>query len=171
MNCLEKKILETSTSEWDWKLLTKNKAISLEFIIKTIEDFSWDIRLLSGSMPLHIINIYYKTNWDWRLVSTRARAKDILKYKNIKWDWHVLSSRSQIVYGLLSDHPELPWIYKVLSSNNLGKTERNTEVSSAIIQNPSMPEKDSVNNNDTPITLVLEEENIVEYTGDSAFEL
>jgi hypothetical protein len=146
MNCLEKRILESPSIGWDWKALTQNKAISLCFIIKTIEDLPWDFHILSNEIPLSVIDKYPKKEWDWRKISMRATHKDVITYKNIKWDWYVLSNRNDIVSNLLTDYPNLPWQYNILSTNNLGYTKRDDnlpEISTSIINTRSIPKEKS----------------------------
>jgi len=146
MNCLEKRILETPSKDWDWKALTQNKAISLRFIIKTFEDLPWNFHILSDEVPLCVIDRYPKKEWDWRKISMRATHKDVITYKNIKWDWFVLSNRNDIVSNLLTDYPNLPWQYNILSTNSLGYTKRDNklpEIPTSIINTRSMPKEES----------------------------
>ena len=114
----------TKLDKWKFNALSRNSAISVDFIIEH-SDISWDWSYLTNEMPFDFISEYPDYPWDWYILSQKASVEIVETFPDKKWNWKVLSGKKEIVTNLLLKHPEYPWDYDILSKNQIGISNRN----------------------------------------------
>jgi hypothetical protein len=104
---------------WEWRYLSCNKNLTIEFIAKNINK-PWDWTELSYSKVItqDFITSNIDKPWDHELLCYAANVdiEFIKRNPDIKWNWSYISSEPR--FGCLFYlYPELPWDYKALSPN------------------------------------------------------
>ena len=133
------KRIREHADKWDWKKLSKNKAITMDIILETI-DLPWNQK----HVPLNpnitwdfIINHIEYGNWTingwhWYTISKKHVTMDIVKsHPNFPWDFQVMSSSRNLSITIddVLENIELPWEWVALS--------RHPNMTWEIIQNHS----------------------------------
>jgi len=113
--------------KWDIQSLTRNRAISLQFILDHA-DLPWDWRYLTNEIPLDFVYDHPNYGWDWKLLSLKATPEIVQTLNNKPWDWSILSQNNNVVESLLLTHPEYRWDYKSLSKFQLGISNRDKSI-------------------------------------------
>jgi len=104
---------------WDWDELSKNPAITWEFIDEFI-DKPWCFEYLSRhpDLTINIIIKYHDKEWDWNDLSIHpAITIDIIRKYKFPWNKLVIAKNPNITFDIVLDSPDIIWDYQVLSCN------------------------------------------------------
>ena len=72
-----------------WSGLSKNHSITLQHVLKTFPDKSW--------------------NWIGISYNPSITFQDVLEHHEMPWDWNNLSYNSSITFQDVLKHHEMPW--------------------------------------------------------------
>lgn len=124
-------VKRTASKSWDWVALTRNKAISIHFIISH-PNFPWDFNYLSNVVPISIVKRLITKKWNWSSLTAKATFDELRENPTLPWDGFTLSSRDSSILNAIFEHNVSELIslldFRILSQNSLGISERNVAI-------------------------------------------
>ncbi len=111
--------------EWDYKMLSHNPNISLDYIYKH-PNKNWILNASRSSVTC-ITVITMKTilkrpeiNWSWYYISTVISLEDISNYPDKPWNWSGVSLNHNLTLDFILSNPNKPWDFRQMSQNTFG---------------------------------------------------
>ena len=149
-NITEDFVLKHKDKPFDFYFLTDNKAISVEFILKTMDILNWSIECISSNpnmtntLLLKIMKHYPRISEDLRwesLTTNEGISIDfIFSNRHLPWAMYEISSRKDITYEVVCKYNTFAWNWKdlcrfskidvdILKKYNFEETHANSNLS------------------------------------------
>ena len=113
--------MQNSHLDWEWKYLSCNKKINIDFILDNPSD-NWDMDHFfdyNRSITWKDIEKHKELPWNFTHICYNVPVTlDVVK-KNpqYKWNWHAISSNDGITFDDYKNNPQFDWSIEGLSMN------------------------------------------------------
>ncbi len=125
MTRFEDILLQYSNMPWEWRQVSANPSVSLQFILDNPQ-LPWDVKYVSRNINITEQDVLNNLNYPWNYEGLCMNPNISLKFFNDyiikpdvvhRVDWHHLSSNPSITMLDIINYPKYAWDDKYLSSN------------------------------------------------------